>query len=223
MADDPTKKPDEGEPKGKETDEQLTKLLENFGQGIQGLQQTIENLSERVESLEIKPNDPEPSPKKKEVEIPADIEALDRKSFMDLIVTKTVEKMQDEMKNLVEPIQTKIQQKEEQSLEERINSLIAKAAEDHKDFYDWKDEMKVEVSKNPYLEPEDAYQLARIKHPEKAKKLDEKYNPPKGNENEKKPKFGGLFPTSTTKGKEPKSLEPTDAAEKAWEEVFGAE
>lgn len=99
-------------------------------------------------------------------------------------------------------------------------STVQKFAEEHKDVYDWSDEIKKMFQETPGISIGNAYKLARMDNPEKATELDEKYSDePK---KEETTPFGGLTPTSG-KGlgdeapEDEKDMDVDKAANLAWE------
>lgn len=159
----------------------------------------------------------------KEKELSDDeLEHIDRKQLLTLIEGK-VGKIMDEKLSSIGKDVTRVQDRVSKAeLERQVNA--AKAA--HSDLVEWKDEMMVEAHINPNLGIEDMYILARSKHPEKAKEIDEKLikeakaaGEGGGQGSGKKP-FGGLTPTSgqtdaTT------NMTQKEASEKAWDDAMG--
>lgn len=152
-----------------------------------------------------------------------DLESMSRTEFLDVIMDG-VGKMLDEK---VKPVAERIEKKTEKDLEEEVNKAVSQAQKDHKDFWEWKDEMGKELTKNPYLMPEDAYQLARLHNATKAKEMDVKFPSEEEVKKQKEeeaakehPGFGGLTPTS---GKTVPSdtMNFDDASEAAWQKVAG--
>jgi len=195
----------------KELKESLSTLVQSvtvLSDGLAKLDQKIENVASSN-----KPKDEPP------VDDYSDLEVLSRKDFMDLImqrIGKVIDDKLSEVSKQVENVQTSRE-------EEIVREQVEKAAKKYKDFWDWRDEMKKLVERNPYLTAEDAYILARSSNPEKAKEIDAKYSESDEKEEKEKketPVFGGLTPTSgrTT---ESDKMTQEDAAETAWRRVFG--
>jgi len=195
----------------KELKESLSTVVQSvtvLSDGLAKLDQKIENVASSN-----KPKDEPP------VDDYSDLEVLSRKDFMDLImqrIGKVIDDKLSEVSKQVENVQTSRE-------EEIVREQVEKAAKKYKDFWDWRDEMKKLVERNPYLTAEDAYILARSSNPEKAKEIDAKYSESDEKEEKEKketPVFGGLTPTSgrTT---ESDKMTQEDAAETAWRRVFG--
>lgn len=90
----------------------------------------------------------------------------------------------------------------------------------NKDFGDWKPEMLKLVGEVPGLSVEQAYQLAKINDVDKATKLDVKYEVSRDKDVNKQPPYGGILPTSTQTVPS-RNMSPKDAAEAAFDQVFG--
>ena len=191
---------------------ELKESLATLVQSVSTLTEGLSRLDEKIENVA--------SPKKKEESEHddfSDLEVLSRKDFMDVIVGK-IGKIVDEKLGEVTQRVEHVQSSRE---EEMVRRQVEEAAKEYKDFWEWRDEMRKLVEKNPYLTAKEAYVLARSSNPEKAKGLDAKYSEKdESKEKEKETPFGGLTPTSG-KTVEADKLTDEDAAETAWRRVFG--
>jgi len=151
------------------------------------------------------------------------LESLSRKDFMEHIVDRFSKVVDSKIK----PVATQLDDGQTKQLEKDVAAAVKKAESDHKDFWDWKEEMGKELLKNPYLYPEDAYILVRARDPKKAKEMDEKHLSDEekkkieaAKKKENNPQFGGLTPTS---GKTVTSdrMKKEEASELAWQETMG--
>lgn len=129
------------------------------------------------------------------------------------------------LKDALKPIQDRLETTSNEAEVDRIKREFSEAASKHPDFYEWKDEMREIVQQHPELHAEDIYLLARSKHPEKAKQLDEKSAEDKGKDEEEDKKkrvssFGGLLPTSGKAVETDGKKTPREAADSAWDEVM---
>lgn len=184
---------------------------------VTGVSKRFDGLEERVNSLGTSSDEDDDDDDDEDVD--ADIEGMSRKDFGQHIVNRVVSQLR---KEVLKPVESRVTDAEQRMENDRIGKLVEKASEKYEDFWEFKDEIMAEVKKNAYLEPEEAYHLARSKHPDKVKTLAEK----KANgdeESDKKAKggkFGGLTPTSG-KTHQNKKMGRKEAANKAWEDTMG--
>jgi len=113
---------------------------------------------------------------------------------------------------------------------ERIQREVDAARGKYKDFNEWRDEMQMQVKKNPMLSAEEAYILAKSGDSKKAKELDDKYAKLEAEEKAKsgegsgardKGGFGGMRPGTGERSNKRSDMKPDEAAEAAWDEIFG--
>lgn len=111
---------------------------------------------------------------------------------------------------------------------DKLKMEYAKVKEEHPDFDDWSDEMKVLAKDNPRLDLTQLHTLARSGNDVKAKELDAKYAKAKNGDGKKDDHtltlFGGFRPTigktdGGDSGKKAEKLDAVQAGEKAWEET----
>ena len=195
--------------------ENMTKL----GEGLTHMQEYLVQLSQKP------PEQPKPKDEDDKSYLYDNIEAIDRRDFLDLILTKVSDLLDTKIAGQSEQIKSVGTTAAEATIKaefERLRSTVAP------DIYDWQEEMVKIANETPGISVEKAYKLARLENEEKARELDIKYGKieePKKEEETKKPTgdeiFGGLLPTSG-KTVEAEDMTPEDAAEAAWEKVFGA-
>ena len=190
----------------------LTSNVDKLTEIMQGVQV---GFGELKDGLNKPPTDPKPAPKELDF---SQMETMSRGEF----ATSIMETMMDRMKReIIEPLQGQLGDVTEKSDADRVKTMVKDAGDNHKDFWDWKDEMADRVRQNPYLTPEEAYQLSRANDGKKAGELDEKYKEPTKDEGEegKGKKFGGMKPGGGQTAPNQK-MSKKDAAEAAWEEAF---
>jgi len=211
------KKEEEQEKRVQETQEtlrELTKSVAALVDGMSGLTKRVDEITETRSASR---------PSEDEFAQFGDLEVLSRKDFMDVILKKMEKVLEDKLDGVTKEVST-VKAERESDL---VRNQIKQAEKDHPDFWEWREEMKELVQRNPSLTAEDAYILARASNAKKAKEIDAKYTKEdkrEGEEKEKKgtPSFGGLTPTSgsTTDND---NLTKEDAAETAWRRVFGSD
>lgn len=211
---------EEKEDKEKKEEEVKAVLPPEVTEALKGLQ----NIPGALEAFNAKLDAAIQPPEKKEEKRadPAelrDIETLDRKDFLNIILGKTKELMEE----IVNPVTDRLEMLTGEMTDRAAAQQVKEAEVKFPDFWEWKAEMAEAAKYNPYLTADQAYTLARAGNPQKAMELDKKH---KGEEKkepkEEKPVFGGLLPTSgkvQTDGEVVK--DPTDAANRAWERVMG--
>jgi len=202
--------------------DQIREILSPFGEQLQVLGDAFQTLKQEVTELK-QGTKPEGQDTKTPDWDDHELESLSRKEFLGRIEDRIISKIKEE---LVQPISQRLDSDKEEEIEREIREQLKQAEAQHPDFWEWKQEMADEVRKNPYLTPEDAYQLARIKNSQKADELDKKhklgkYKDENPDATKKKPVFGGLTPTSSTSDEESGRMKPKEAAERAYAEIFG--
>jgi len=155
-------------------------------------------------------------------EEPADLEGLSRKDFLGIIMQQVGGVLDDKLGGIDE----RVEHANENATRSNLVLLLREAQEKHKDFGEWREEIKTQFKENPNLSPEQAYILARGADPTKAQEIDKKFTEADetGEADDKATgtKFGGLRSGSSGGDTE----EPTgdlnlqDAAQKAFDEVF---
>ena len=193
--------------------------MEQVVQGMQHLHATNQALMAKVGTLEAAAaKKPAPPAKSGEEDEKINLETMTRSEFMGHML-KAVEK------NLVEPVKAAQAKGEEKRFNSEAKGQIERAASNHEDFWEFKDEIKVIVDEHPNIDIEEAYILARSRNKDKASLIDakaaEKAEADKKEaekKEEKTPKYGGLLPTSGST-KRTQHMNAGDAAEAAWEEL----
>lgn len=194
----------------------LAESMESISTAVTSMGEDIEEIRSSSTSLDDDDSDKEVD-KKDPIRQDFDLETLGRKEFFDRILQETTKIV----KEAVSPLATTVQDDKDSRSRQGLAVKFRQTEKAHKDFVDWKPEMASLIKKNPYLEPEELYTLARAQNQEKAKELDEKYTDPKDKEAKPEgPSFGGLTPTSGMKDTE-ESMDGKKAAEVAWERTMG--
>lgn len=194
--------------------EEVTEALK----GLQNIPGALEAFNAKLDQALVK-DEGDKKEDKVDFQQLGDIETLDRKDFLSLILGKVQEIQETANQPIVERLEMLTGEMSDRAAATQVKEAEARFP----DFWDWKAEMAEAAKYNPYLTADQAYTLARAGNPEKAKELDKKHKGEEKKEPEKKsPAFGGLLPTSgkvQTEGEVAKDA--TDAAEKAWQRVMG--
>lgn len=192
----------------------LSENMKKFMTGLEGLGNKIESLQKSDDKSKSKPSSD------------VNLETLDRSGFLNVIL----ERVGSIIEEKITPIHEDVTQEKDRRSQESLAKQVKDAEKAHRDFWDWKEEMGEIAKRSPGLNVEEIYQLARIEHKDKAVEMDDKYKTDEEREKEKqkaesknKPKevFGGLTPTSG-KTAEVDNMTMDEAANKAYDEVFGA-
>ena len=154
-----------------------------------------------------------------------DLESMSRSEFMNHIVGKFGEALDEKLEGFNE----KLTEHKTDTIKDRQTRLVNEARAKFKDFDEWKDEMVVQAKKAPGMDFEDMYTLVRIKNPDKAKEMDEKYklgefadtDGNQGGNNNAKPPFGGGRPGSGGEEDASHDMDLKEAGEDAWEKTVG--
>jgi hypothetical protein len=179
-------------------------------------------MKESIEELRKEPDDKT----KKQTDV--NLETLDRQGFMDVILTK----ISDTLDAKVKPVEERVQNVDDRGLRLELDKQVRRAEKDHLDLWEWKPEMGEMAKRSPGLSVEEIYQLVRIADSGKATKMDEQFKSKATEKAEeeakqeeakkKEPVYGGLTPTSG-KTVEVNDMTTEDAANKSFDDVFGAE
>ena len=197
--------------------------FEGFAKGVTD---TLSGFGEKFDNLAAanSPSENEEENAKEIDETPAtlsdrELEMLPRRDFEARMLDKV-------RKEMIEPVSKELGSHKESVEEAAIGRQVLAAVDDHKDFWDWKDEMIALGGRIPNATPEELYTLARTKNPDRATELDEKYKEAgKDEENEegkKTPKggFGGLTPTSGHRTVPNQRMNREQAVGNAWTETM---
>lgn len=190
-----------------------TGLTEAVGGLSTLMKQAMTSAQQREKQQQLPPDDDadeEPSDE--------DLEVMPRGEFGKHIVAQVLKAVN---KNVVEPINARLNEITVDTTRRDITGAISALKGKHKDFMDWKDEMIELANQNKGLAPHRLYQLARIDNPEKAKKLDDKYKPPR-EEGPRRPGFGGMTPSQSGTGSRTRKMAPKEASDVAWAETVAA-
>lgn len=154
---------------------------------------------------------------------PKEMELMSRADFGTHIVNQVLKAVN---KQVVGPLNQQMQELAASATRNDVQNAVKEAAAQHKDFWDWREEM-LAIGGQPgfkQLPPASLYILARAQNAAKAKELDAKYNPkPAGNGGPIRFKgFGGLTPSQTGTGSKSHKMNGTEAADAAWAETVKA-
>jgi len=202
-----------------ETVKEMGKAME----GLSSMGEIMKGLQAELKGLKEKPK--EEKKEKKKSDQGYNIELMSRAEFQGHLMDKFQEILEEKLAPLGEQVKTV----DSTVRTTNIHKALEQAKKKHPDFMEWKEEMIDLANQIPGISPERAYHLVKAEHPDKAKTLKEKFKSPEEKEAEakkaepKKPAFGGLTPTSGEISEESKNLSKKDAAELAWQKVFGAE
>lgn len=194
----------------------IIESVNTVSEGQKGLALEVQSIKEAAQKPPVKDPKEDPDPTDR------DLESMSRKEFLAHITDGFGKLLDDKIK----PVSDGIAGDKDKELEKTVNDAVKIATKDHKDFWEWKKEMGEELVKNPYLMPEDAYQLARLHSGEKATEMDKKFPSDeavqKGKDEkeakEKTPGFGGLTPTSG-QTVESENMKFPEASDQAWSET----
>lgn len=151
-----------------------------------------------------------------------DLEQLDRKDLVALIVTKFEGRLQHHLKDITKGIEDKINGVNEVLQGDLAQREVAAAQNGRPDFIEWRPEIAALIKDNPRLNVVRAYTIARSEDTKKAAEMDKKYAK-KDEAGEGKPrKFSGFIPGSggNGRGEGATKMKFTEAAEKAWNDVI---
>lgn len=210
--------------------EGLDKMARATQQGQQLLTESLATLTSRLnDSLELD-NSRRRSSDDDDGKLPTDVdfETMSRKELVDFIVKGVGGAVDKKMEGLHKGLKEEIDTTRSETNRERLQREVDAMRKEHKDFDDWKEEMLLLVKKNPMLTAKEAYILSRSGDNKKAKELDEKYaklakeEAEKNGEGSGKAKgFGGMRPGSGERRTNKTDMTANEAAEAAWDDVFG--
>ncbi len=186
---------------------------------VASLVNAVAQVTETVKGLETKfdeRKEPEPSAAKKD-DTPKDDEPIELWGNK-----KIMENVKGMIENAVKGVDDKVSSTQTEVIKEKLKAEVGVARKNHEDFDKWDKEMQGIIKDAPGLSVERYYQLARLDNPEKAKKIDdEKAKAEEGDEDRSQSSYGGMTPTSGTTTRNAR-MSKEDAAQAAWEEVFGS-
>lgn len=132
-----------------------------------------------------------------------DLETLSRADLVKLLNSSISGNLVKHIqRNVVEPIEARLNQRDQASMVEVLTNQINTLASENPDYPEWKDEMIKISNENPTLSPVRVYRLAKLENPDKAKILAKKY-PSKSEieaRNRSKAMFFNLPPSGSDKG-----------------------
>lgn len=191
----------------------LPKTIEQIGQGMTAMSEQLKTLATiQVDASKGKKKDAKPNVTE---------EALEDMSNAQL-VSHIVERMTSE---LLPVINDKIDGLDQKTTRTDLKGQVEKMQGEHKDFWQWQDEMTAIAKVHPDLSITRLYELARAESPEKVVEIEKKEVEAKkaaeDEEGSKEPPFGGLTPTSGViipDGEAAKTIK--EAAESAWDKTM---
>ena len=191
----------------------MSSSQKKLGENFSGVTDSIVGLTAKLDTKDKKDPDPDTGPSSR------DIETMSRGDYTKHLLGEVGKLIKTEVK----PIDEKIEGESMTRKQSDVANQVSKAEKDHKDLWDWKEELGTMAKEHPTLNVEKLYKLVRAEDPSKAEKLDEKYT-----EGEADPKakeeagFGGLFPNSGNLSSEELAKERTseEAGELAWEKTM---
>lgn len=152
------------------------------------------------------------------------LEALPRARFGQLLTGKIGKLIEGQLKPLAEQINGVTVA----TTTERVKTEVANLAAQHKDYWDFQQEMLVLAREHPTLSPTRLYRLARTEHPQKAAEMDKKYKGEADGEDDdgkqrRKINFGGMAPNGAGRDNDKaRRMAPRDAANAAWDATIEA-
>jgi hypothetical protein len=195
---------------------------ESMLNGLRQLAQVVKGQRDVIENLQKAPARTEPDPKKASKANDQDIEALSRKDFLGIIMGEVGDLLDDKLKGISDRVESVSSEFETKSVREEVQRAEGK----FKDFASWKTEVAQELKRVPDLSVEDAYFLAKQKHPDKAVEIQKGLDKAEKEEEEARrastqgrSPFGGMRPSGGGEVNERDDMEPDEAAEKAWEDI----
>ena len=202
----------------KETLSKLTEGMNALAKAVEGIQT---NMAADRKKLDEDEDDPDDGPDEDELDDKT-LETLPRKQFADHLIGRVSKIIEKQLKG----VQKEVTSVKEGVSREKVQEQVMKLAGEHKDFWDWKDEIAEIATETPGISPARAYRLARMENPDKVKKLDEKYKVSDGKDGgddtsgKGKKKFGGFTPGSSRTVQNSK-MSKTEAADKAFDDIMG--
>ena len=193
----------------------LTRSIGILAAGMRELQEAYKSQSQMLAKLSEQPEPRSKGGGSSDLTDPnLDLDQLDRKEFMALLLSRFDERMQEAIGGVKKEYDERLTSVSTSFNEDVAQRELSSISGKHKDFYEWREEIQSLLKATPGLTLPRAYALARAENPDKASELDKKYNPP-----EPKQPFLGLTPTSGTAVEKdpPKNL--SEAQARAWEKV----
>jgi methylmalonyl-CoA mutase cobalamin-binding subunit len=202
--------------------EAIAKISETQGATLQALQTLRDKMDAGMQAAPTAGPPPMPPQDISDVEL----EGLSRRQFADY----QLDKVKDVIEGALKPIHDGTKETQEQVAKAAIQQSLREAQASHLDFAEWKNPIMAIAKAVPGITPEDAYQLARAKDPERAIEMDAKYGEVEGNDdtpgsgddkgaNDKPAPYGGTPPSGGTT-EFATNMSQDDAATKAWDETM---
>lgn len=208
--------------------DQVAEMKESFG----NVTTTMEKLNEKIDANKAAQDDldgGEPddggSDGKDDPLSDSDIEQMTRPEYTRYLMAQFKQEVNNAINSSVKPLEEKVETQANDVYTKELKAQVATLEDKNKDFWDWKNEISEFVKINPLMKIGDAYELAKIRNPDKLTKLNEKYKDSSaGDENkggkEHKPGFGGMKPNGGGTTAPATNLTAEQAAEVAFDEVF---
>lgn len=206
--------------KGALSDKQFEKIAESMSalaSGMQSIQESQTKADARIDAIsKAKDKDDKDTQDKNSALSDTDLENLSRTEFANSIIDRVIK----EVSKQFEQVNDSVKEIRKDAGNASIETEIEKLEGQHKDFWDWKGEIKALATENPNTNIGRLYHMARQENSKKAEELDKKYkSTDKGGDGPKEKSFGGLMPTSSVIEPSEK-MDKKDAADKAFDDTM---
>jgi len=141
------------------------------------------------------------------------INDLDNAGLLQLVVAEVGKVVDDKLGTVAE----KLEETNQGISDTRLTGELKQLMNDNPDFLDWKSELGAMAKSHPSLSMEEAFDLVRIKNPEKVIEMKEKYKDVK--EEDDKGSFLSLMPTGGAYDDSDEKPTKEEAGNKAWDET----
>lgn len=177
----------------------------------------LENLGNKLDALrgdvQAATKAPPPAPPSAD-----DLNAMTNAELVPHIAKLVAEVIDQRFSAISEPLQNAARTAVSTAEQTKLGIVIDRMKTEHKDFDDWRPEMRSLAEQHPTLTIPQLYMLARSSNADKMKELEAKYNPPPP---PRRQTFGGLLPDGSLPSAQTsiKPLSREEAGRKAYEEV----
>lgn len=182
----------------------------NWREFLDGIDKLNSSLGEKLDGIKgtVQENTRPPPPQ------PPDYEGMSNVELVAHVTGSVQQMVQQAIQQALKPITDQMTSVQNEVVTTKGQITLKEMQAQHKDLSDWKDEMIALVGRHPTLSLQEVYQLARAGNNQKARQLDQKYNPPPP-----KPRpYGGLVPGANGAAREP-VLNGEAATKAAYREV----
>ncbi len=150
-----------------------------------------------------------------------DLEELDRKQLVQHVHDSIMNGVKKELSAHNKTMNEEITSTKQVVNQEQVKTEIKEAREKHDDLDEFREDIATLAKQHQSLSVEELYFLAKSKNPDKVEKLETARNEEKAEEEKKKPKFGGLTPTSSFETSNKGKMDKKEAIDTAWDETMG--